>query len=110
VELFRALAERQPYNPDVHYYYGITLSFAGDLTGALREYDTAIRLDPGFTRPYYAAYYALGQAGQTEQAIEYLRRLVRAKPEEVQARQMLELLEPRSERVPPVPAPPPGRP
>jgi tetratricopeptide (TPR) repeat protein len=108
LELFRALARRQPDNPEVHYYYGITLAFQRDLPGALREFDTAIQLDPAYARPYYGAYYTLGQAGQAEQALGYLQRLVEVNPEERQAQGILQmLLRPQGS---PAPVPPAGRP
>jgi len=108
LELFSTLARRQPDDPEVHYYYGVTLAFQRDLTGALREFDTAIRLDPAYARPYYGAYYTLGQAGQAEQALGYLQRLVEVNPDERQAQGILQmLLRPQGS---PAPVPPAGRP
>jgi len=94
-ELFRSLARAQPNDPDVHYFYGVTLAFQRDLPGALRELDTAIRLDPGYTRPYYVAYQLLGQAGQHERALEYLRRLLVVNPQDEEARRILQLAQPQ---------------
>lgn len=91
VGLFHALATAAPNNPEVRYYYGVTLSFQRDLAGATREFDAAIALDPGYPQPYYGAYYTLAQAGQRERALDYLERLVNANPNEVQARQILEM-------------------
>ncbi len=107
LELFRGLAQRRPDNPEVRYYLGITLAFQRDLAGALREFDAAIRLDPTYVRPYYGAYYTLGQAGQTEQALGYLQRLVEANPGEQQAQAILQMMRPRASAMP---VPPPGRP
>jgi len=93
--LFQTLVQRQPGNPEVHYYYGVTLSFQRDLTGALREFDMAIRLDPGYAQPYYGAYYSLGQAGQAERALGYLQRLVEVNPEEQEAQGILQMMRPQ---------------
>jgi len=105
--LFRDLVQRQPGNPEVRYYYGVTLSFQRDLAGALREFDAAIGLDPGYARPYYGAYYTLGQAGQIERALGYLQRLVEVNPAEQQAQDILQTMGVRGS---PAPAPPLGRP
>jgi hypothetical protein len=107
LEFFRALARRQPGNPEVHYYYGITLAFQRDAAGALREFDLAIQLDPAYARPYYGAYYTLGQTGQVERALGYLQRLVEVNPEEQQAQGILQMMRPQGS---PVPAPPFSRP
>jgi Tfp pilus assembly protein PilF len=103
--LFRALVQRQPDNPEVRYYYGVTLSFQRNLTGALREFDAAIRLDPGYAQPYYGAYYSLGQAGQAERALGYLQRLVEVNPAEQQAQGMLQMMRPQAARSAPIPPP-----
>jgi tetratricopeptide (TPR) repeat protein len=106
-EFFRTLVQRQPGNPELHYFYGVTLAFQRDLPGALRELDETIRLDPGYARPYYLAYQLLAQAGQHERALEYLRRLLAANPEDERARSILQLTQPRPGVLP---MPPPPRP
>jgi len=73
----------------------------------LREFDAAIQLDPSYARPYYAAYYWLGQAGQLERALNYLQRLVEVSPGEQQAQRLLQMMRPRATSLP---APPPGQP
>ncbi len=103
--LFRGLVQRQSDNPEVHYYYGITLAFQRDAAGALREFDTAIRLDPAYAQPYYGAYYTLGQAGQVERAVGYLQRLVELNPQEEQAQRILQMMRPQAARGAPIPPP-----
>ena len=110
VALFGALARQRPADPEVRYYYGITLAFLRDVTGALREFDAAIALEPGYARPYYGAYYALVQAGQFERALSYLQRLVETNPGETQAQQLLEMVRPQGGAGAPIPPPPPGQP
>ncbi|MBI5709573.1 MAG: DUF2723 domain-containing protein [Candidatus Eisenbacteria bacterium] len=90
VRLFRGLAMTSPNNPEVRYYYGLTLAFQRDVAGALREFDAAVALAPDFADPYKSAYTLLLQAGQRERALDYLERLVNANPNEVGARQILE--------------------
>jgi tetratricopeptide (TPR) repeat protein len=103
--LFRALVQRQPRDPEVHYYYGVTLAFQRDLAGALREFDAAIELDPTYARAYYGAYYTLGQAGQVERALGYLQRLVEVDPGEGQAQRILQTMRPQATRGAPIPPP-----
>ena len=103
--LFHSLVLRQPADPEVHYYYGVTLAFQRDLTGALREFDTAIQLDPAYARPYYGAYYTLGQAGQVERALGYLQRLVEVNPAEQRAKGILQMMRPQAVRGAPIPPP-----
>jgi len=110
VTLFRTLAARRPGDPEVRYYYGITLGFQRDVAGALREFDAAIQLEPGYARPYYGAYYTLVQAGQLERALSYLQRLVEVDPREQQAQQLLEMVRPQGRSSAPIPPPPPGEP
>ena len=107
IGLFRRLAQVQPDNPEVRYYYGITLAFQHDVPGALRELDEAIRLDPTYARPYYGAYFTLGQAGQMERALGYLQRLLEVSPGDAQARRILQVYQPQGSALP---APPPARP
>jgi tetratricopeptide (TPR) repeat protein len=103
---FRELVQRQPGNAELHYFYGVTLAYQRDLPGALRELDATIRLDPGYPRTYYLAYQLLEQSGQHERALEYLRQLVAANPEDERARRILQLTQPQ----PQSPLPPPPRP
>jgi len=89
---FRDLVQQAPGDPDVRFYYGATLAMTHDPAGALREYDEAIRLDPGFSRPYYFAYSLLVRSGQVERGVAYLQRLVQVNPHERDAQTVLQML------------------
>jgi tetratricopeptide (TPR) repeat protein len=89
-ELFQRLTQQFPQDPEGHYYYGVTQIYRGNVAAAVQEFERAIQLEPGYTMAYYAAFYALSESGQREQAIAYLQRLVDARPDDPQARQMLE--------------------
>jgi tetratricopeptide (TPR) repeat protein len=95
LQLFRTLTREQPNLPDGHYYLAVTLAFQRDVPGALSELDEAIRLEPGYGRPYYVAYQLLEQAGEHERAVEYMRRLLQANPQDEQARSILQMAQPR---------------
>ncbi len=91
VDLFRRLSTHDdPSNPEAHYYYGVTLVSQRQIEPAVREFDTAIRLDPDYPNPVYAAYYALLDHGQRQRAEGYLERWADTHPQEAaQTRQML---------------------
>ena len=93
----------------MRYSYGLTLVFKGKPEQALREFDTAIALDPNYNSAYYAAYYCLNQSGQPDRALGYIQRWVDGHPGDTQAQQMLEGA--RGKRTPtpssrPLPPPP----
>jgi len=89
IALFKRLVASSPGNPEVHYYYGVAQAYQHQLDGALHEFESAIQLDPNYNMPYYAAYYALYEAGQRGRALSYLQRWVDAHPNDPQAKQML---------------------
>jgi hypothetical protein len=89
-ELFERLARQDARNPEAHYYYGVTLYYLKQVEPAVREFETAILLDPDYSMAYYAAFSALSETGQGERALAYLERWVNVHPEDAQARQMLE--------------------
>ena len=88
--LFERLAHEVPNDPEVHYSFGLTLAFKGQIDRALSEFDAAIRLDPNYGSAYYAAYYTLLQIGARERALGYIQRWVEGHPNDAQAREMLE--------------------
>jgi Protein of unknown function (DUF2723)/Tetratricopeptide repeat len=87
--LFASLAKNSPNNPEVRYYHGVTLVFQHQLENAVREFDAAIQLDPTYPQPYYAAYYALAQAGLRERAMAYLQRVAAQNPNDPQIQELL---------------------
>jgi len=89
--LFRDLVARAPDYPDGHYHYGVLLAMQGDMAGAKREFDAAVRLDPGYSQAYWGAYLALSQAGQREAALGYLRALLDVDPGDARARAILQM-------------------
>jgi DNA-binding SARP family transcriptional activator len=90
VALFRRLTTTDPRNPEAHYYYGVTQVFSGKIDSAVRSFETAIQLDPNYNQAYYAAFYALAEAGQRERATAYLERWLQNHPDDAQARALLE--------------------
>jgi tetratricopeptide (TPR) repeat protein len=105
--IYRELVLRRPQDAAAHNYYGVSLVFRDSLAAGLHEFDEAIRLEPGYPRPYYSAYYALARAGQTERALAYLQRLLDAVPDEEQARAILSASRPQAGALPPPGAMPP---
>ena len=63
--------------------------FQHDVENALREFDAAIQIDPTYPQPYYAAYYALMQAGQRSRAMVYLQRVAAQNPNDPQIQELL---------------------
>jgi hypothetical protein len=113
VGLFASLVQRRPNDPEAHFYYGVSLASRKDVTGALREYDTAIQLAPDYADPYYYAYALLARAGQMERGVGYLQRLVDANPaspDAQEAQRILQLWRPQAGGAAPGLPPPSTRP
>jgi hypothetical protein len=89
-DLFHRLTLSDPSDPEAHYYYGVTQIYRGRVEEAVREFETAIQLDPNYNMAYYAAFYALSEIGQRERGIAYLDRWVSSHPQDEQARQILD--------------------
>jgi tetratricopeptide (TPR) repeat protein len=68
----------------------VTLVAQRQLESGLKAFDTAIRLDPEYPNPYYAAYYALSDAGQVDRAFGYLDRWLDAHPQDTRTRDFLD--------------------
>jgi DNA-binding SARP family transcriptional activator len=90
IALFQRLVTSNPTSADAHYYFGVSQVYMRNTEAALREFDEAIRLDPGFLYAYLAAYSLLLEAGQQERALSYLERWLEAHPEDMQTRALLE--------------------
>ena len=89
MQLFEHLAKFHPENPEVAYYYGVTLLAQHRLDQGMAEFDRSIRLDPNYNLPYYAAYLALWEQGDHERSLTYLQRWVDLHPDDAQAAQLL---------------------
>jgi len=89
MQLFEKLAKYHPENPEVAYYYGVTLLARHRVDQGLAEFDRSIRLDPNYNLPYYAAYLALWEQGDKERSLTYLQRWVDLHPDDAQAAQLL---------------------
>ena len=89
MQLFEHLAKFHPENPEVAYYYGVTLLAQHRLDQGITEFEHAIKLDPNYNLPYYAAYLALWERGDKERSLTYLQRWVDRHPDDAQAAQLL---------------------
>ena len=106
IDLFRRLTASNPGNSEAWYYYGLTLGSQGRLDAALACFDKAILLDANYPQPFYAAYSALGQAGQTEKALGYLEQWLATHPQDAQTRNLLDSQRPSANATRPLPARP----
>ena len=111
LSLFERLSANDSHNPEAFYYYGVTLAARNRLEPALKAFDTAIQLDPDYPNPYFAAYYALMDAGHQEKAMSYLDRWLELHPQDARTRELVDGMRqgaraPRPGAVQPPPAPP----
>ena len=90
LDLYAALARQSPGDPEVRYYHGASLAFRGRLEDAVKEFEAAIQLDPGYIQGYFGAYTALWQSGAKERALGYLQRWVESHPSDMQAMALYE--------------------
>ena len=90
IGLFQRIVARNPRNPEAHYYLGATLVYQRRMDEAVREFETAMQLDPDYPQPFFGAYYALWESGQRERAVSYLERWANAHPDDAQARDLLD--------------------
>ena len=90
IRLFTNLARAVPGDPDVRYYYGVSLLFQQRLDEALHEFEAAIKLDPEHAQSYVAAYSVMWESGQHERALQFLEQWTSRHPNDPQARALLE--------------------
>ena len=96
IELFHHLTSRDGSNPEAWYYYGVALASQDQIKQAMGCFDRAIQLDPNYPNPFYAAYYTLNQAGQTENALRYLEQWLQSHPQDAQTRALLDSQRPQA--------------
>lgn len=87
--VYAKLAHDDPRNPEALYYYGASLAFRGRTAEAMRQFEAAMQLDPGYQLPYFGAYTTLWEAGERERAVQYLQRWLEQHPDDPQANAML---------------------
>ena len=92
IERYRVAQQREPDNPSAHYNLGLVLHASGDLKAALREYKTALTLDPN-KATFYLSYGValLEEEKDLEAAIAQFRTAVRLNPDDVRCRYNLSM-------------------
>ncbi|MEX0959853.1 MAG: tetratricopeptide repeat protein [Burkholderiales bacterium] len=78
--LLRDYVERVPYDPEFRFAYAITLEHGGAYEAALKQYDHALELRPGYLEALMNRGHVLCVIGQTEEAVINNRRLVQVAP------------------------------
>lgn len=74
LETLRKLVEQNPGDSRTRYMLAMELAGAGDLEGALAEYDALLARDPAYCYAYFHAGRTLEKLGRAEQARQmYLR-------------------------------------
>ncbi|UCC98330.1 MAG: tetratricopeptide repeat protein [Phycisphaerales bacterium] len=64
--------ELRPQNPDLHYRLGLLLMNVGRLSHAISSFETALHLNPAYTRARSKLAVALFEAGRKSEALEQL--------------------------------------
>ena len=75
-----ALIERNPENAKLHNLLGVTRFARGYPKDAMKEYNEAIRIDPGYAIAHLNKGYLLLKSGKTNEGIGSLREAVRLDP------------------------------
>ena len=73
-ELLSRAAETAPDDPLAHHEFGKTLETLGDSSGAMREYERALQLAPGFEEAHYNLGILAGRAGRYDEGFYHLGR------------------------------------
>lgn len=74
LEILRKLVERDPSDSRTRYMLAMELAGAGNLEGALAEFDALLARDPAYSYAYFHAGRTLEKLGRREQARQmYLR-------------------------------------
>ena len=84
--LSRHALEVTENNPMAHYLLGNALADRGQIDEAIRQYQEAIRLQPGYAEYHYNLGSVLARSGQTGEAIRQLQEALRLQPDNVMAR------------------------
>lgn len=64
--------QRLPQNPDLHYRFGMLCINAGQIGEAIKSFETALAINPGFARAGTKLAVCLFEAGQQERALELI--------------------------------------
>jgi len=75
-----------------HNNLGIALDKQGQMGEAIRQFQEAIRLKPGYAEAHYNLGLVLGLRGQTAEAIRYFEAVLKAKPDYPEAHNYLGLV------------------
>jgi tetratricopeptide (TPR) repeat protein len=90
---FLARESRRNPSPDLLYYYGVTLGFAGRIDEAVESLLLCARLDPTDDQAFFAAFSLLNDAGRREEAKRVLEELLAVQPQHEEARRYLDVLD-----------------
>ncbi|MCS6951762.1 MAG: tetratricopeptide repeat protein [Bryobacterales bacterium] len=78
LEILHRLVEQNPEDSRTRYMLAMELAGAGDLEGALREYEALLARDPAYCYAYFHAGRTLERLGRTEEARQMYRRGIEA--------------------------------
>jgi len=87
--LFRHALAVTENNQIVHVAFGDALGRKGQLDGAIRQYQEAIRLKPGYAHAHHNLGIALEKKGQLDEAIRQYQEAIRLKPDYAEAQYAL---------------------
>lgn len=87
--LLNQLIARSPNDPDLYFDRGLLYGDAREFDDAIRDYSTAIKLDPKYTEAYYFRALAYGRLGHHDKAIDDYTRIIKMSPNHVDAYRML---------------------
>lgn len=74
-------SEKEQQGAEIHYNLGVNAQQAGEMRGALAEFETALSLDPGFAEAHNAIALLLNNAfGRSDDAIAHFRRALELRP------------------------------
>ena len=82
LSLWQDAVVHQPHNPLVQFNLGTQLAEAGQLAGAIRHFEEAVRLDPDSYRAHYNLARALEGSARPQDAIEHYRTTLSLRPDD----------------------------
>jgi tetratricopeptide (TPR) repeat protein len=85
VSIWQTVVDRWPINPRAHCRLGIALAKTGRIPEAIAQYDSALRLAPGYAEAHYDLGNALRKTDRTSEAITQYGAALHLKPEFAQA-------------------------
>jgi hypothetical protein len=90
--VFNLLASVQ-YHAEAHHIQGVTLFQEGNVPGAIKQYEEALRLYPDYAKAHLNLGIALEQTGRVQEAIEQYEQALRINPDLIKARNALTRLQ-----------------